>query len=329
MKFIAFENTHIDEAASLLAIRHMYERNSNHPELPSKFEAVEYAKKAIEVLFNDKNNFGIAAMSNSKLIGYMIGSIHTDKNRERHTWIKYAGTAIAKNASVELYRELYAEFAKKMVEHGSFNHYVMVPSGNKLALDAWLHLGFAYEQVHGIRDLSISVDKVNEDVQIRIANKEDDKKIRQLATVIMEHQAKSPVFAPGFIEEREDYQEGYAELIDDETATLWLAIVQDEIVGFQVFDRALTSDENLLTPESCISLVVGATIETSRGKGVSTTLLHHGLKFAKEEGYKFCETDWRITNLESSRFWSKNGFKPIAYRLTRKIDPRILWATGI
>ncbi|PEL08146.1 GNAT family N-acetyltransferase [Bacillus sp. AFS017336] len=328
MKFIAFENRHLDEAASLLANRHMYDRNMN-PELSPKFEGTETAKKAIEVLFNEKNSFGVAAINDSKLVGYMIGSIHTDKNRERHTWVKYAGMAIAESESTELYRELYAEFARKMVENGSFNHYVMVPSGNKSALDAWLHLGFAYEQVHAIRDLSVSTDRVFSDVQIRVSNNEDEKRIRELATVIMEHQAKSPVFAPGFIEEREDYQEGYAELINDETATLWLALYQNEIVGFQVFESAEASDENLLTPESCISLVVGATVESSRGKGVSTALLDHGLTFAKKEGYQFCETDWRITNLESSRFWSKNGFKPIAYRLVRKIDPRILWATGI
>ncbi|MFB7138112.1 GNAT family N-acetyltransferase [Gottfriedia sp. NPDC056225] len=328
MRFIAFENRYLDEAASLLANRHMYDRSMN-PELSPKFESAENGKKAIEVLFNEKNSIGIAAINDSKLVGYMIGSIHTDKNRERHTWIKYAGMAIAESESTELYRELYAEFARQMVENGSFNHYVMVPSGNKPALDAWLHLGFAFEQVHAIRNLSVSTDRVFSDIQIRVANNEDEKRIRELATVIMEHQAKSPVFAPGFIEEREDYQEGYAELINDETATLWLALYQNEIVGFQVFESAEASDENLLTPESCISLVVGATVESSRGMGVSTALLDHGLNFAKEEGYQFCETDWRITNLESSRFWSKNGFKPIAYRLVRKIDPRILWATGI
>ncbi|MES9683606.1 GNAT family N-acetyltransferase [Gottfriedia acidiceleris] len=328
MKFIAFENIHLDEAASLLAIRHMYDRSIN-PELPSKFEEATYAKKAIEALFNEKDRFGIAAVNDSELVGYIIGAIQTDKNRERHTWIKYAGMAIAESENEELYRELYAEFAKKMVELRSFNHYVMVPSGNKSTLDAWLHLGFAYEQVHGIRDLSVSSDKVFEDIQIRLATSEDEKRIRELATVIMEHQAKSPVFAPGFIEERDDYQEGYAEIINDEAATLWLALHRNEIVGFQVFESAAASDENLLTPETCISLVVGATVESSRGIGVSKALLRHGLTVADKEGYKLCETDWRITNLESSRFWPKNGFKPIAYRLVRKIDPRIIWATGV
>ncbi len=327
MRIIPFENTHLDEAASLLAIRHMYDRKT-HPELPSKFEKVENAKKAIEELLKEKG-FGFVALEGSRVVGYMIGSIHTDKNRERHTWIKYAGTAIAEGINVELYRELYTEFAKEMIENGSFNHYVMVPSGNTYTLDSWFRLGFAYEQVHGIRDISVSPLMDSKNLEIRVASKDDEKRIRELATVIMEHQTKSPVFAPGFNEDREDYQDGYAELIDDEATTLWVALDQNEIVGFQVFMPAEVSDGNMLTPDSCTSLVVGATIESARGMGVSTALFQHGLGSAMKEGCQYCETDWRMTNLESSRFWPKNGFKPIAYRLVRKIDPRIIWAKGI
>ncbi|WP_218276442.1 GNAT family N-acetyltransferase, partial [Pseudomonas sp. FW305-BF6] len=80
--------------------------------------------------------------------------------------------------------------------------------------------------------------------------------------------------------------------------------------------------------DSCVSLVVGATVETARGIGVSSALLQNGLTHAKESGYTSCETDWRMTNLESSRFWSKNGFKPLVHRLVRHIDSRVLWAKG-
>lgn len=328
MDIVEFKNEYIDEAAGLLANRHAYERKVNS-ELPAKFEEVDYAKKAIEVLLKDKC-FGVAAIRDSKLIGYIIGSIHTDKNRKRHTWVKYAGFAIAEGEDAELYRELYSAFAVVMVNQGSFNHYVMIPSGDASVLDAWFRLGFAYEQVHGIRNISETdeLKHVHPELHIRLANKDDEEKIRELATVIMEHQAKSPVFAPGFTEERVDYQDGYAELIEDESTTFWLAIHKNEIVGFQVYIPVETSDDNLLALESCISLVVGATIEASRGMGVGAALLHNGLAHAKENGFTKCETDWRMTNLESSRFWPKNGFKPIVHRLVRHIDPRVIWATG-
>jgi GNAT superfamily N-acetyltransferase len=328
MKIVEYKHSYIDDAASLLAKRHQNERKVNK-ELPAKFEDIAYAKKAIESLVA-KNWIGVAAIKDEQLVGYMIGTIQTDKNRERHTWIQYAGVAIAQGENEELYRELYAVFANEMVNNGSFHHYVMVPSGDANMLNAWFRSGFAYEQVHGIRDISEGIEpyRIHPDLQIRLATKEDENDIRALATVIMEHQAKSPVFAPGFIEERVDYQDGYAELIDDETVTFWLAIHQNEVVGFQVYMPAEVSDENMLIPDSCVSLVVGATVETARGIGVSSALLQNGLTHAKESGYTSCETDWRMTNLESSRFWSKNGFKPLVHRLVRHIDSRVLWAKG-
>lgn len=328
MKIVEFKDTYIDDAASLLANRHQNERKVNK-ELPVKFEEIAYAKKAIESLVT-KDWIGVAAIKDEQLVGYMIGSIQTDKNRERHTWIQYAGVAIAPDENDELYRELYAVFASEMVNHGSFHHYVMVPSGDNKMLNAWFRLGFAYEQVHGIRDISegIEPNSIHPDFQIRLATKDDEKDIRALATVIMEHQAKSPVFAPGFIEERADYQDGYAELIDDETVTFWLAIHENKVVGFQVYMPSEASDENMLIPDSCVSLVVGATVESARGMGVGTALLQNGLTHAMESGYTSCETDWRMTNLESSRFWSKNGFKPLVHRLVRHIDSRVIWAKG-
>jgi len=328
MKIVEFKHSYIDDAASLLAKRHQNERTVNK-ELPVKFEEILYAKKAIESLVT-KNWIGVAAIKDDQLVGYMIGTIQNDKNRERHTWIQYAGVAIAQEENEELYRELYAVFANEMVNNGSFHHYVMVPSGDASMLNAWFCSGFAYEQVHGIRDISEGIEPyhIHPDLQIRLATKDDEQDIRALATVIMEHQAKSPVFAPGFIEERVDYQDGYAELIDDESVTFWLAIYQNEVVGFQVYMPAEATDENMIIPDSCVSLVVGATVETARGMGVGSALLQNGLTYAKESGYTCCETDWRMTNLESSRFWLKNGFNPTVHRLARHIDSRILWAKG-
>ncbi len=328
MKIVEFKNSYIDAAAILLAKRHQNERKINNV-LPIKFEEIAYAKKAIESLFV-KDWIGVAAIKDDQLVGYMIGTIQTDKNRERHTWIQYAGVAIAQGENEELYRELYSLFASEMVNKGSFHHYVMVPSGDTNMLNSWFRLGFAYEQVHGIRAISEGIEPyhIHPDLQIRLATKDEEKDIRALATVIMEHQAKAPVFAPGFIEERADYQDGYAELIDDETATFWLAIHQNEVVGFQVYMQAETSDENMLIPDSCVNLVVGATVESARGMGVGSALLQNGLIHAKESSYTSCETDWRMTNLESSRFWPKNGFKPSVHRLVRHIDSRVLWAKG-
>jgi ribosomal protein S18 acetylase RimI-like enzyme len=62
--------------------------------------------------------------------------------------------------------------------------------------------------------------------------------------------------------------------------------------------------------------------------GIGRALTNHGLTYAFEKGYRNCLTDWRSTNLLSSRFWPSQGFRPVAYRLIRRIDPQIAWAKG-
>lgn len=130
---------------------------------------------------------------------------------------------------------------------------------------AWFRLGFAHEQVHALLELSheaVEVEEI-EGIEVRLADKSDVEAIKNISTLIMAHQVGSPVWAiPGFPEELEEFRQGYAELLDDESVRLWTAFRGEKLVGFQ-------------------------------------------------------------------SFWPKQGFKPIAYRLTRKIDPRILWVRGI
>ncbi|MBE0696641.1 MAG: GNAT family N-acetyltransferase, partial [Anaerolineaceae bacterium] len=115
---------------------------------------------------------------------------------------------------------------------------------------------------------------------------------------------------------------------EDPDATVWLALLDGELVGMQGYWPAEEGDDGLLVPEKCTNLLVGGTREGSRGKGIGTLLTKHGLYHAHKTGYRYCETDWRSTNLLSSRFWPRWGFRPVAYRLVRRIDRRAVWANG-
>ena len=43
------------------------------------------------------------------------------------------------------------------------------------------------------------------------------------------------------------------------------------------------------------------------------------LAWARDAGYSSIVTDWRMTNLTSSRTWPRLGFRPTFYRLFRGI----------
>jgi len=329
MKIVSFQHSHVEAASMLLAARHANERGRT-PSLQRSFEEPEYAKRAINALLERENTSGVATFKDAELIGYMIGKLDTDKHRERYTWVDYAGAAIAAQESAELYRDMYAVIAAEWVKSGSFKHYVLVPGGDAKAMDGWFRLGFGYEQVHAVQTIpsNVPLPLQNSAIHIRLGKEGDEQAVRKIATLIMEHQAQSPVWASAFIEDRGQLQDGYVELLKDHSAYFWVAFEGQDILGFQAFFPPENSDSNMMIPSSCISLGVGATVPQARGKGIGTALIKYGFDHAYKAGYINCMTDWRMTNLESSRFWPKQNFIPYAYRLVRHIDPRIAWATG-
>jgi GNAT superfamily N-acetyltransferase len=107
---------------------------------------------------------------------------------------------------------------------------------------------------------------------------------------------------------------------------VWLAERAGRVAGFQLYASTTPSDSDLMTPDGCIELKLGATREDERGCGAGRLLTEHGLAWAAGEGYTTCIADWRVTNLLASRFWPRRDFRPVAYRLHRRIDERIVWA---
>ncbi|MDX8362970.1 GNAT family N-acetyltransferase [Cytobacillus sp. IB215316] len=329
MKCKPFIDDFLTEAAGLLANRHKRER-LKFPALPNQFEKIEAAYKAVEALWRKENSTGIAIFEDNQMIGYLIGNFISTELRSRHIWIDYAGLAISENCNEELFRDLYAQIAGKWIDYGCFDHYVLVPAGNSRLVDAWLKLGFSFEQVHALCDINIQDSEIDNltDIQIRLAEKEDRQSIIDMADLIVSHQTEAPTWAVDLPENLPKFRKGYGEIIEDKEAKLWLAAKEDHLVGFQGYWEAKESDSNMMIPENCIELSIAGTKKEVRGLGIGKVLTQRGLSDAKRNGYQFCLSDWRMTNIQSSRFWPSRGFYPIVYRLTRKIDPRIAWANG-
>ena len=62
-----------------------------------------------------------------------------------------------------------------------------------------------------------------------------------------------------------------------------------------------------------------STLPELRGSGLGLALTDASFNWAAENGYEVMVTDWRVTNLLSSRFWPKRGFRPVFLRLYRSI----------
>jgi GNAT superfamily N-acetyltransferase len=229
-----------------------------------------------------------------------------------------------------LYADLYAFVGARWVEWGCFDHFALIPPTDPQVIEVWFGLCFGREQVQAIRQLSdedLAVSIPERDLTIRRATPRDRAIMAEVSPWIARHLVTAPVWGVSMPEDLAEMREGYAELVDDASVTIWLAFRGDQVLGMAGFFPADTAPDDMLTPPSCTKLSVAVTHESARGSGVGLALTLHGLAQARAGGHTWCLADWRSTNLLASRFFPRRGFAPCCTAWCAS-DPRIIWANA-
>jgi GNAT superfamily N-acetyltransferase len=263
--------------------------------------------------------------------GYLIGDPVLDNLWGRSGWVRFGGCALAADQDPELVRDLYAVVGARWVGAGCFTHFALMPAVDVALLGRWFALSFGIEHVHALLSLeTLDLPRPPEppEVEIRRAGPQDRAELESLSEVIWRHQVQAPVWGIHLPEREAFHRQEYGDLSTDTEVAIWLASHQGRAVGIQGYYPIRFSPENPLIPEKCVHLCAAGTREEVRGRGIGRALTWHVLQHAQSAGYATCETDWRSTNLLSSRFWPRQGFQPAVYRLVRRVDPRIAWGNG-
>lgn len=323
----AFDESFLDEAARLLAARHRAQ-SRHEPLLPADYEEPDRARAAVEAAWRETEAAGVVALRGGRMAGYLIGAPQINETWGRSAWVRLGGHALAPAEEADLYRDLYAALSPRWVERGCFAHYALVPASDRAALDAWFALSFGQQQAFALRGLPAAELEApaSDGLTIRRATAADLERVLVVADIVGDHQTRSPVYGPFLPEELSGRRADYTELLADATVTVWLAERDSAVEGFAIFAKDEPSDKAMYIPAECCELMLAGTRPGDRGRGVGRALTAHGLAEAYMQGYRVCAADWRTTNLLSSRFWPRQGFRPVAYRLTRLLDPRIAWA---
>ncbi len=330
LEIVPFEEEMTPAAADLLAQRHRRDRAAL-PILPARFEDAAVAENAVRALLGRPMAHGVAAVRDGRLVGYMIGDIEVAEIWGRSGWVRLPGFALGPDEDVDLARDLYAALGRRWLDFGCFSHYAVVSAGDAALRHAWHSLTFGIQQVYGLRPLDdspASEASLPPGVAIRRASPDDRALLADFSDVIWRHQVQAPVWGMTLPEDVAEMREGWAELLDEPDWTVWLAFLDGKPVGVQGYHPEEESDSDMLVGEACAALGVAGTREAARGLGIGQAMTRRGLAALRDEGYRVCLTDWRSTNLLSSRFWPRQGFAPVAYRLNRIIDSRIAWARG-
>ncbi len=313
----------VSAMADLLIYRQNFE-SKVFPFLKNSCLNVKYITDMFEQLFVNSKAIGIGAFVNDELVGYIMGEIKIDTSRGRHVWVPYEGIAIRMDQSSELIRNLYTKVSVVWLEQGCFSHYTLIPLGNQVYYEAFQRLSFFIQQVHGVMNLEDYKPFENaSDAEIRFANKMDSEIMGNMSSIIFSYQNSAPTFEPALPEVVMNIKAGYKRTVEDNDATILIAVKDMKELGFQAY-WPITSD--LMAPDDGVELSIAGTYYSHMRSGVGKKLMNEGYRIMKEKGYNNMIADWRITNLTSSTFWPKCGFKPVAYRMVRCIDSNLAWA---
>ena len=309
-----FSDDFIVAAGELLAARHRTHRVAE-PLLPDRYEEPSAAATEVESLLDAEGASGVVGLRDGRCVGYLLGAPRPSPIWGEHVWIELAGHAVE---DAEDLRDLYGVAAERWVADGQVRQYAIVPATDPELVRSWWRVGFGQQHAHGIREIP----ETDWPEGVRLATENDVDALVELTPLLPDHQALSPVFGGGLPSQPAD--ELRADMLEDlakpEIADL-VAERDGRIVGaFQIVPVELSSvHSGLARPEGAALLGWAATRPDVRGSGAGLALTEGSFAWARERGHDVMVTDWRVTNLLSSRFWPARGFRESFLRLYRHI----------
>lgn len=313
-----FEQRDLESAGVLLADRHRRHRLAQ-PLLSPTYEQPDAAEAEVAKLAALDRASGAVALRGEETIGFLLGVPKPGEVWGPNVWVEAAGQAVTE---AEVMRDLYAATAEHWVDAGLTAHYVLVPATDDDLVRAWFRLGFGQQQAHGIRALSTDLRPAPPPgVTVRRAARADIPSLARLDLELPAHQGLSPTFSAGHTPTYEEAVDEWEADFDDTSYTVFVAERDGQVIGSAVGTAVEKSSAHagLCRPDGASLLGFAAVSPAARGLGAGRALGEAFLSWSVEAGFTCAVTDWRVTNLLSSRTWPSLGFTESFLRLHRLI----------
>jgi len=316
MSIRPFEEADLHAAARLLAERHQTHRK-RHPLLPAEYEDEQVAVVEVTAVWESEGASGAVLVEGNELTGYVLGAPKPSPVWGPNVWVEAAGQAVREPEHI---RDLYAAAAAKWADDGRTAQYVLVPDDTEL-VDAWFRLGFGSQHAHAVRPAPTAPLEAPSGLTVRRATRDDIAVLAELDLVLPQHQGQSPVFSAGEVPTLEEALADWEESIDDVDYATFVAEYDGRVIGSSVGCSVEKSSAHsgLARPDNAGFLGYAAVLPEARGRGAGRALGEAVLQWSAYTGYTSVVTDWRVTNLLSSRTWPRLGFQQTFHRLHRLI----------
>ena len=312
-----FRADDISAAGALLAERHRTHRLSCQL-LSPRYEDQPAAAAEVAAAFALPGASGAVAVRGGDIVGFLLGAPKASPLWGPNVWVDAAGQAAAEP---ELVRDMYGLAAARWVQESRRAHYVLVPASDEGLLRAWYRLGFGQQQAHALRSLPEQPPAAPPKVAVRRARRGDLPALAGLEVELPRHQSLAPVFSAAPVPSNEECLAGWEEDFDDPAYATFVAEFEGVVVGSAIgCALELSSSHPPLTrPDRAGFLAFAAVVPHARGLGAGRALGEAVIAWTAQAGYDCAATDWRVTNLLSSRTWPRLGFAESFLRLHRLV----------
>ena len=316
-EILPFDENHLSEAGRLLAERHRRHR-SVHPLLPKRFEDPDVARAEVASVWGTEDASGSVAVREGRVVGFVLGAPKSTSGWGPNIWVDSAGHAAD---DAEVLRDLYGLAAARWADEGRTAHYVLVPASDTDALRSWFRLAFGQQHSQAVREVPSGPPPSPAKVTVRRAVRDDIPSLASLDLELPRHQALSPTFSSGDLGTYEESVEEWEEDFDDPDFATFVAEYDGQVIGSAVGTQLEKSSVNtgLSRPDDAGFLGFAAVFPEARGLGAGRALGEAVLAWSAEQQHSCVVTDWRTTNLLSSRAWPALGFEETFVRLHRHL----------
>ncbi|MBX7266153.1 GNAT family N-acetyltransferase [Micromonospora sp. Llam7] len=302
---------------ALLADRHRRHRAAQ-PLLSARFEDTVLALTELTAAYETPDSSGAVAYRAGAPVGFVLGAPKPSPLWGPNIWVEAAGLAVT---DPEVMRDLYAVAAARWVDEGRTAHYVVVPAHDAELVRAWFRLGFGQQHAHAIRPAVRPGTVLPDGLSVRRATRADVPALAQLDLELPLHQGRSPTFSAGQLGTLEEALAEWTADVDDPAYATFVAESDGRVIGSAVGCALEKSGGHLslARPDHAGFLGFAAVLPHARGGGAGRALGTAVIDWAVSAGFGSVVTDWRVTNLLSSRAWPALGFTETFLRLHRLI----------
>jgi ribosomal protein S18 acetylase RimI-like enzyme len=317
LEVIPFSDEHLDDAGRLLAARHARQRETE-PTLRERFEDPAAAREEVETAWSRQGASGATATRDGRVVGYLLGAPRENSVWGENVWVELSGHAVEEPEDL---RDLYAVAAARWVEQGRTRQYALVPTTGPALVDAWFRVGFGQQHAHGVQEVERREVTLPDGVEIRAPTTEEIEDLIEVDLTLPAHQSRSPVFSSIAQPTREELRQEWADTLADDKEEVLVAYRDGKPLAIWSVVPAEVSKVHtgVGRPERAAFIGFAATLPGAQGSGLGLALTDAAFNWAADNGFDVMVTDWRVTNLLSSRFWPKRGFRPVFLRLYRSI----------